>query len=60
MNRGEFVEVGTRDQVFGAPAHPYTRSLLDSIPLSDPRQRPNAPAASPQPVSTLSEGTHRS
>ncbi|MCM6761849.1 ATP-binding cassette domain-containing protein [Rathayibacter sp. ZW T2_19] len=47
MNRGEFVEVGDRDQVFDAPAHPYTRTLLDSIPLSDPRLRADAPAARP-------------
>ncbi|NQX12400.1 ABC transporter ATP-binding protein [Microbacteriaceae bacterium VKM Ac-2855] len=46
MNAGRFVELGTRDQVFGAPAHAYTRSLLDSIPISDPRQRASAPVPS--------------
>jgi len=29
---GRLCEIGTRDQVFGRPRHPYTRMLLDSIP----------------------------
>jgi len=36
MYRGEIVEHGTRQQVYGAPEHPYTRSLLDAIPIPDP------------------------
>ncbi len=32
MCRGEVVERGATEQVFRAPAHPYTRSLLDSVP----------------------------
>ena len=33
MYAGEGVEEGTAAQVFGAPRHPYTRGLLDCIPV---------------------------
>ncbi|MDH3223281.1 MAG: ATP-binding cassette domain-containing protein [Gemmatimonadota bacterium] len=36
MLSGHVVEVGPREQVFGAPAHPYTRMLLESVPSGDP------------------------
>ena len=29
---GEVVEIGTAEQIFKNPKHPYTRSLLRSIP----------------------------
>lgn len=32
MRHGEFVETGTRQQVFGSPNHDYTRMLLDAEP----------------------------
>jgi oligopeptide/dipeptide ABC transporter ATP-binding protein len=32
MYLGKVVEVGPTEEVFAAPAHPYTRALLDSIP----------------------------
>ena len=32
MRHGEVVENGERYQVFTAPAHPYTASLLASLP----------------------------
>jgi oligopeptide transport system ATP-binding protein len=35
MYRGRFVEVGTRNQVFDNPLHPYTRALLAAIPIPD-------------------------
>jgi peptide/nickel transport system ATP-binding protein len=32
MEKGRIVEEGLPEQVFTAPAHPYTRSLVDAIP----------------------------
>ena len=33
---GTAVETGTRDQVFTAPRHPYTRALLSATPIAEP------------------------
>jgi peptide/nickel transport system ATP-binding protein len=32
LNQGELVEDGTSDDVIERPQHPYTRSLLASVP----------------------------
>ncbi|MDY7577206.1 ABC transporter ATP-binding protein [Herbaspirillum sp. RTI4] len=39
MYLGEVVEIGSADQVFDQPKHPYTQALLQSMPTSDPLQR---------------------
>ncbi|MCL6709468.1 hypothetical protein M8R20_20985 [Pseudomonas sp. R2.Fl] len=39
MYLGEIVEIGPRDAVISTPAHPYTRRLIASVPIADPRQR---------------------
>lgn len=39
MYLGEIVETGETETLFQNPQHPYTRSLLGSIPNPDPRQR---------------------
>ncbi len=36
---GQVVEIGTRDALFAAPLHPYTRALLSATPVADPRAR---------------------
>jgi oligopeptide/dipeptide ABC transporter ATP-binding protein len=36
MYLGKIVEIGDRDQVFAAPTHPYTKSLLSAVPVPDP------------------------
>jgi oligopeptide/dipeptide ABC transporter ATP-binding protein len=41
MYAGRIVETGTAEEIFGAPRHPYTRGLLDSIPRFErPRGEP--------------------
>ena len=37
MYAGQVVESGTAAQIFGAPSHPYTRGLLNSLPVLDQR-----------------------
>ena len=36
MYLGEFAEVGTTDEIFGPPHHPYAEALLSAIPEPDP------------------------
>ena len=38
MYLGRIVEVGTSDEVFERPLHPYTRALIRSIPVADPER----------------------
>ena len=33
---GHAVEIGSRDAIFSAPQHPYTRALLSATPVADP------------------------
>jgi oligopeptide transport system ATP-binding protein len=39
MYLGRFVERGRTDEVFGAPAHPYTQALLSAAPAVDDWER---------------------
>ncbi len=40
MYAGEIVEIGTRDEIFADPQHPYTQGLLRSMPyLNETRKR---------------------
>jgi oligopeptide/dipeptide ABC transporter ATP-binding protein len=38
MFKGRIVESGSTDLLFKNPAHPYTRMLLDSVPVPDPQR----------------------
>jgi peptide/nickel transport system ATP-binding protein len=38
MYLGKIVEIGDAESVFRSPAHPYTRGLLDVVPVPDPEE----------------------
>ncbi|MGQ0564401.1 MAG: ABC transporter ATP-binding protein [Gemmobacter sp.] len=56
MRMGQIVETGTCAQVFGDPQHPYTRRLIDTVPVPDPA-RPRRPV--PRPVGEPPSPVHR-
>ena len=39
MNRGRFVEAGSRDEIYNNPTHIYTRRLITAIPDINPANR---------------------
>lgn len=41
MYLGKMMEIGTSDDVYEKPLHPYTQSLLSSIPIANPRESMN-------------------
>jgi oligopeptide/dipeptide ABC transporter ATP-binding protein len=51
MYLGRIVEEGTAAEVLGAPRHPYTRALLESVPRLEVRSvSPAAPGEPPNPA----------
>jgi peptide/nickel transport system ATP-binding protein/oligopeptide transport system ATP-binding protein len=39
MYLGHIMEMGTRDEIFENPTHPYTQALLSAVPIPEPRGR---------------------
>jgi oligopeptide/dipeptide ABC transporter ATP-binding protein len=51
MYLGRIVEVGTREEIFKNPLHPYTRALLQAIPIPDPARSRSRAAIQGDPPS---------
>ncbi|OGN71817.1 MAG: hypothetical protein A2X25_02400 [Chloroflexi bacterium GWB2_49_20] len=39
MYLGQIIEIGNTSDIFSKPMHPYTRVLIDSVPVPDPDQK---------------------
>jgi oligopeptide transport system ATP-binding protein len=60
MYLGRIVEVGTPDQIFHNPQHPYTRALLASIPSSAALPPVEAERDAPSPMDVFVACRYRS
>ncbi len=43
MYLGRIVELADSNAIYTSPIHPYTRTLLEAIPVPDPRRQPHVP-----------------
>lgn len=53
MHLGKFCEIGSADQLYRSPRHPYTEALISAIPHTDPsklRRRVKVTSEPPSPV----------
>ena len=53
MYMGRAVELADGEALFSQPRHPYTRALIDSIPVADPTAEPAEPSVRGEPSSML-------
>lgn len=50
---GQIVEMGSKEALFTHPMHPYTRMLLDAVPVADPAQKKEYSQETPELPSAL-------
>lgn len=53
MYLGQLAEIGPVERLFDAPAHPYTKALLSSMPSMDPDQRTTEPPLAGDPPNPI-------
>lgn len=53
MYLGQVAEIGDSEDLFSAPAHPYTKALLASVPSMDPDRRTEAPPLAGDPPNPI-------
>jgi oligopeptide/dipeptide ABC transporter ATP-binding protein len=53
MYAGQIVEAASTDALFDRPLHPYTRALLDAVPVDTPSQRRERPAPHGEPYAAI-------
>ncbi len=57
MYLGKLCEVASSDDLYGRPAHPYTRVLVDSIPVPDPEVAATGTSITGEPPSPVNAPT---
>lgn len=58
MYAGRVIEIGTVEEIFDAPAHPYTMGLINAIPTMSERTDLVAVPGFPPPAHERAEGCH--
>jgi oligopeptide/dipeptide ABC transporter ATP-binding protein len=58
MYLGRIVEIASREVVLNRPAHPYTRALIDAIPVEHPSLRRERIAMRGEPLSPIDPPAH--
>jgi oligopeptide/dipeptide ABC transporter ATP-binding protein len=53
MYAGQIVEAAPTDALFDRPLHPYTRALLDAVPVDTPAHRHERPAPRGEPYAAI-------